>query len=222
MKRVNSLSKLCNSLAVKGLSFPCKEDEFYQFLKSESESGAPSSRLKACFEAVVFARHVLGMDPLQTLVNSRRCLGAASRQGPACPRQASPFTVVQLTRLHEVLREGPEMWDRAMAGMLLFCIYGRARWSDAQHAEELLPDFDGQGQIVHLEVRTAVHKTARAFHLRHMFLPLSAPATGVTNDAWGAQWLEVRKILCIENMTVPADASTKHCVGSHQKARVNS
>ena len=200
MKRVNSLSKLCNSLAVKGLSFPCTEDEFYQFLKSESESGAPSSRLKACFEAVVFARHVLGMDPLQTLVNSRRCLGAASRQGPTCPRQASPFTVVQLKRLHEVLREGPEMWDRAMAGMLLFCIYGRARWSDAQHAEELLPDFDGQGQIVHLEVRTAVHKTARAFHLRHMFLPLSAPATGVTNDAWGAQWLEVRKILCIENM----------------------
>jgi hypothetical protein len=200
MKRVNSLSKLCNSLAVKGLSFPCKEDEFYQFLKSESENGDPSSRMKACFEAVVFARHVLGMDSLQTLVSSRRCLGAASQQGPTCPRQASPFTVVQLKRLHDVLREGPEMWDRAMAGMLLFCVYGRARWSDAQHAEELLPDFDGQGQIVHLEVRTAVHKTARAFHLRHMFFPLSAPATGVTNDAWGAQWLEVRKILCIENM----------------------
>jgi hypothetical protein len=200
MKRVNSLSKLCNSLAVRGLSFPCKEDEFYQFLKSESETGAPSSRLKACFEAVVFARHVLGMESLQTLVNSRRCLGAASQQGPTCPRQASPFTVAQLKRLHDVLREGPEMWNRAMAGMLLFCIYGRARWSDAQHAEDLLPDFDGQGHIVHLEVRTAVHKTARAFHLCHMFLPLSAPATGVTDDAWGAQWLEVRKILCIENM----------------------
>ena len=162
------------------------------------------------------------MDTLQTLVNSRRCLGAASRQGPTCPRQASPFTVVQLKRLHEVLREGPELWDRAMAGMLLFCIYGRARWSDAQHAEELLPDLDGQGHIVHLEVRTAVHKTARAFHLRHMFLPLSAPATGVTNDAWGAQWLEVRKMLCIENMTVSVDASTEHFVGSHQEARVNS
>ena len=72
--------------------------------KSESENGAPSWRLKACFEAVVFARHVLGMDSLQTLVNSRRCLRAASRQGPTCPRQASPFTVVQLKRLHEVLR----------------------------------------------------------------------------------------------------------------------
>ena len=198
--RVNSLSKLCDKLAVKGLSFPCREDDFYQFLKSESQQGAPSWRLKACFEAVVFARHVLGMDALQSLVSSRRCLGAASQQGPACPRQASPFTVVQIKRLHDVLREGPEIWDRAMAGMLLFCKYGRARWSDAQHAEELLPDSNEQGEILHLEVRTAVHKTARAFHLRHMFLPLSAPATGVTNDAWGAQWLEVRKILCIENM----------------------
>ena len=53
MKRANSLSKLCNSLAVKGLNFPCKEDEFYQFLNSESDKGALSSRLKDCFEAVV-------------------------------------------------------------------------------------------------------------------------------------------------------------------------
>ena len=72
MKRVNSLSRLCNSLTVKGLHFPCSEDEFYQYLKLESQNGAPSSRLKACFEAVVFARHVLGMDALQSLVNSRR------------------------------------------------------------------------------------------------------------------------------------------------------
>ena len=105
-----------------------------------------------------------------------------------------------MKKLHDILREGQEIWDRAMAGMLLFCIYGRARWSDAQHAEELMPDLNERGEVMHLEVRTAVHKTARAFHLRHMFLPLSAPATGVTSDVWGAQWLEVRKILCIEDM----------------------
>ena len=63
-----------------------------------------------------------------------------------------------------------------------------------------MPDLNERGEVMHLEVRTAVHKTARAFHLRHMFLPLSAPATGVTSDVWGAQWLEVRKILCIEDM----------------------
>ena len=200
IKRVNSLSRLCNSLSKTGLRFPCDEDEFYKYLKAESQKGAPSSRLKACFEAVVFARHVLGIESLQSLITSRRCLGAASQQGPTCPTQASPFTVVQIRRFHEVLREGTEMWDRAMAGMILFCIYARARWSDAQHAEHLLPVLDSNGEVVHLEVKTAVHKTARAFHLRHMFLPLSAPAVGVTNDAWGTQWMEVRKTLCIDNL----------------------
>lgn len=87
-----------------------------------------------------------------------------------------------------------------MAGMLLFCVYSRSRWSDAQHAEELQPDFDKHGKLMHLEVRTAVHKTARACHLRHMFLPLAAPAVGVTEDAWGAQWLEVWNSLCISDL----------------------
>lgn len=65
MKRVNSLSKLCSNLADNDLKFPCSEDEFYSFLKAESQKGAPASRLKACFEPVVFARHVLGIECLQ-------------------------------------------------------------------------------------------------------------------------------------------------------------
>ena len=200
MKRVNSLSRVCTGVSMLGHSFPCNEEVFYQFMKAESSHGAPASRLKACFEAVVFARHVLGMESLQQLISSRRCLGAASQQGPKCPRQASPFTVQQLRKFHEVLRDGVELWDRAMAGMLLFCTYGRARWSDAQHAEKLISDLDRYDELVNLEVSTAVHKTARAYHLRHMFLPLSAPAVGVTHDAWGAQWLDVRRKLCIENL----------------------
>ena len=47
------LIKMCHSLTVKGLLFPCSGDEFYQYLKLESQNGAPSSRPKACFEAVV-------------------------------------------------------------------------------------------------------------------------------------------------------------------------
>jgi hypothetical protein len=200
MKRVNSISKVCGQLASQGIDFPCSESEFYEFLKTEAQKGAPASRLKAFFEAVVFARHTLGVGALQTLVDSRRCLGAASQTKLGCPRQASPFTVAQLRRLHKVLRDGTELWDQAMAGMILFCVYSRSRWSDAQHAEELKPDFDDAGQLQYLEVRTAVHKTARAFHLRHMFLPLSAPASGVTEDQWGAQWLQVRRCLQIEDL----------------------
>lgn len=72
----------------------------------------------------MFARHILGLEELQQVVVSRRCLGAASQKLQSCPRQADPFTVLQLKRLHEVLRDSDEVWDKAMAGMLLFASMG--------------------------------------------------------------------------------------------------
>ena len=50
-------------------------------------------------------------------------------------------------------------------------------------------------------MKSAVHKTARSFHLRHMFLPLAAPTAGVTDDAWGEQWIQVREKLQITNLS---------------------
>ena len=200
IKRANSLNCLCGALRAVGSSFPCTEEEFYNFLKTEPNKRAPPSRLKAYFEAVVFARHILGLEELQQVVVSRRCLGAASQRLQSCPRQADPFTVLQLVRLHEVLRCSDEVWDKAMAGMLLFCIYGRSRWADAQHAAEMVPDLDNRGELQSLELKTAVHKTARAFHLRHMFLPISAPAQGVTVDNWAEQWIRVRDMLQISDL----------------------
>lgn len=200
LKRANSLNSLCGALRTVGSGFPCSEEAFYNFLKTEPNKQAPPSRLKAYFEAVVFARHVLGLDELQQVVGSRRCLGAASQRIQSCPRQADPFTVLQLKKLHEVLRDGDELWDKAMAGMLLFCVYGRSRWADAQHAAEMVQDRDDSGETQSLELKTAVHKTARAFHLRHMFLPISAPAHGVTTDNWAFQWCRVRDLLRISDL----------------------
>ena len=202
LKRVNSLAKLCSTLQEQGIAFPCTEEQFYSFLKHETELKAPASRLKAFFESIVFSRHVLGVEPLQQIISSRRCLGAASNFALGCPNQAEPFSVLQLQRLHEVLRDGPELWDQAMSGMILFCVYGRCRWSDSQHAEGMIPDFDVEGKLQFLEIQSAVHKTARAFHLRHMFLPVAAPAYGVTHDCWGEQWMKARVALGIADLSV--------------------
>ena len=162
----------------------------------------PASRLKAYFESLVFSRHVLGIEQLQQVIDSRRCLGASSSFALTCPRQAEPFSVPQLRKLHEVLRNGPELWDQVMSGMTLFCVYGRSRWSDSQHAENLFPDFDSDGKLQFLEMKASVHKTARAFHLRHMFLPVAAPAFGVTQDCWGEQWMKARTLLGIGDLSV--------------------
>ena len=200
LKRAKSLAKLCGLLQQQGITFPCTEEQFYMFLRNEISAKAPSSRLKAYFEALVFSRYVLGVEDLQRVVDSRRCLGASSSNALTCPKQADPFTVEQLCRFHEILKSGAELWDRAMSGMILFCVYGRSRWSDAQHAEELICDRDPEGILQFLEVHTAVHKTARAFHLRHMFLPVAAPSHGVTTDNWGEQWIEVRRLLAIQDL----------------------
>ena len=212
MKRVNSLQKMCSALKEEKIRFPCSEEQFYSFLKQESARGAPASRLKSFFEALVFVRYLLGVESLQALTESRRCTGAAFSRSLSCPRQADPFTVTQLKIFHTVLRESEEIWNRVMAGMVLFCVYARARWSDAQHTEELIEDRDSEQLIQFLEAKTAVHKTARAFHVRHQYLPMAAPSYGVTDDNWGFQWTHARRVLKIDDLSkyplMPAPDST--------------
>ena len=201
LKRVNSLQKLCNALREDNVRFPCSEEQFYNFLKQESVRGAPASRLKSFFEALVFVRYVLGVESLQLLTESRRCSGAAFSRSLSCPKQADPFTVKQLQTFHTVLRESEEIWNRVMAGMILFCVYARARWSDDQHTEALIEDRDEEQCIQFLEAKTAVHKTARAFHVRHQYLPMAAPSFGVTDDNWGFQWTHARRVLKIDDLS---------------------
>ena len=83
------------------------------------------------------------------------------------------------------------------SGMVLFVTYSRARWSDAQHANSIEFDADA-GQVQFVEVVTGLHKTMRALQHRHQFLPLVAPATGVTTQNWGALWKQVRGELGID------------------------
>ena len=167
-------------------------DQFYGFLCVERNNGAPPSRLKGIFESIVFVRHVLGVVEFQSLIESRRCLGACGNDPFHIIKQANPLTVKQLVILHGVLANDLEDWNRLFAGMVLFCVYARSRWSDAQHAEELIYDESSTGALAYIEASVAVHKTARAMNLRHQFLPLVAPAVGVTSDNWVTQWQQVR------------------------------
>lgn len=105
-KRVNSLGRLTNLLAAQGKRFPFEENNFYELLKLEQDRGAPVSRLKGYFEAVTFARFALNVEDLQCILDSRRCLGAASSTKLTTPNQADPFTVKQLLQIHKEL----EMW----------------------------------------------------------------------------------------------------------------
>ncbi len=99
MKRCCGLARITNYFVDRGMSFPCSEDHFYSFLNVERKNNAPPSRLKGIFEALVFARHVLGVVEFQHLIDSRRCLGACGDDPFHIVKQASPLTVKQLCRL---------------------------------------------------------------------------------------------------------------------------
>ena len=147
MKRVRSLSRVTNYCLDRGISFPCTENQMYDFLCAERESGAAPSRMKSVLEACVFSRHILGVTEMNPIISSRRCSGTTASDVNKVIKQSTPLTVDQLKLLHQVLSSDEEPWNRAFAGMCLFCIYARSRWNDAQHSQQLLDDRD-QGGIL--------------------------------------------------------------------------
>jgi len=201
MKRCRSMSsRLTNYFIDRGRTFPCDESQFYEFMCVERENGAPPSRLKGFIEAVTFCRHVLGVLEFEGITSSRRCQGVAALDVSHKIHQAEPLSVKQLEILHNVLFNSEELWNRVFAGMLLFCVYARSRWSDAQHGEEFLEDYDETGNCAYIEIATGVHKTAKALQLRHLFLPLVAPCLGVVAGNWGSEWCDCRKKLGIHDL----------------------
>ena len=195
LKRVRAVEKLVSHLGVG--NFPAKEPEFYKLFQAERENGAPASRLKSYLESLAFCLHTFGMDELKEVVQSRRLHGATVAATPANVRQASPLTVSDLQRLHQVLW-GSTSWDSAFAGSVLFCVYSRARWGDAMHCCNLILDKDDTGTTQFLEGETAVHKSMHAEIYRHRFLPLVAPSLGVASEPWVNRWMMVRECLGIQ------------------------
>lgn len=201
LKRCNSLGRLCNFLNEEKKSFPSDESSLYQYMSYEKMRGSPPSRLKGVLEALTFVRHILGIVKLDGCITSRRCMGAASSREITVVRQADALKVSHLQCFHKILSEDPEIWNRVFCGMVLFCVYARSRWSDAQHSEKLLEDRDTDGELCYLECSVGVHKTCRAIQLRHQFLPLVSPAAnGIVGDSWGEQWLKDRLSLGISDL----------------------
>lgn len=195
-KRGAAVLKICDYLEQNVLEpFPMKEITFYRFLCHEESSGAPASRMKGFIQAIAFCRHVLDMAELQCILDSKRCSGVALESCPKERKQASPLTVLELNKLHEVIDTSEDLWDSVFAGAALLCCYCRGRWGDLMRSESAFVDYDTKGKPAYFETRTGRHKTMSSQMHRHQFLPMVAPVKGVHGTDWVTPWLQKRREL---------------------------
>ena len=192
-KRGAAVLRICDYLEANLLeTFPMQEITFYRFLCQEEAMGAPKSRLKGFLQAIAFCRHVLDVTELQCILDSKRCSGVATESCPRERRQASPLTVLELKKLHEVVDDGSDPWDSVFAGAALLCCYCRGRWGDLMRSESTFIDYDANGKPAYVETRIGRHKTMSSQMHRHQFLPMVAPVMGVHGGDWATPWLEQR------------------------------
>ena len=208
-KRGAAVLRVCDYLEQNDLEpFPMKELTFYRFLCHEESMGAPASRLKGLIQAVAFCRHVLDVAELQCILDSKRCSGVTMESCPKERKQASPLTVRELHKLHELVGTGADLWDSVFAGAAILCCYCRGRWGDLMRSESAFVDHDAEGEPAYLETRTGRHKTMTSQMHRHQFLPMVAPVKGVHGADWVTPWLQKRKELGVsfppEGLIMPA------------------
>ena len=186
--------------------FPCTKREYYDFLRAERRNGAPVSRLRGYNQAINFCLHVLGIQELQDVSTSKRCIGAGKSDSPAERCQASPLRVSELLTLHGILQKGTSTWSSYFAGCVLLCIYSRARWGDLMRSERLIIDRDNSGVIQFVEVRVGRHKTMSSQQHKHQFFAMVAPALGVDKVPWADMWLKLRTKLQLKLKNPPDSA----------------
>jgi hypothetical protein len=211
-KRADYLVKYISWCSFKAVSpFPIEEKLVYSFLYDCSWQAASFG--SAFRESLNFAGGVLGFDGAISSASSQRIVGYCSRKLIEKKKriQAKPLSVKQVVSLEHLVSKAPDRIDRMLAGHMLFVLYSRARWSDAQAVEAILDDtcHDGTGFI---ECHTYYVKTANNTDKKRMFLPLTAVSNGLNNAHWVRDWLLARAEVGLNQPTkgVPLLPSIKH------------
>eukprot|EP00435_Cladocopium_sp_Y103_P014974 s3530_g3.t1 len=195
IKRANAMLRYLERLRKAKQTAPGTEETLYAYFCELREASVPLSRLRATIEAIRFTEHIFGIDGLVKMLVSKRCLGASRVVGETVHRQADPFTVEQLAKLHEILHDPQSsFWDRLVSGTALVACYTRSRWMDMQHTDTISLDPD-EHEPVYLELRIKEYKTKKANTWRGGIMAAVGPATGVVGGNWLVQWWDLRKSL---------------------------
>lgn len=165
--------------------------DYFLYLRGQSRMSLRGYTAASTFlESVRFSKFTLGFFQTESILESKRLLGFAAvekrTKGPS--KQAPAMELEHLTRLHETLERADNNIDRLGAGVMLVCVYARARWSDLRYIQKVEIERRKNGCLV---MYTREHKTCSVGERREQYLPLIVPWHGVTRDDWISTFLSV-------------------------------
>ena len=172
------------------------EASVYRFCQHVSAGAKGKLAAQGFVQALTFVRFVLAVPAMQQCL-SPRVQGLADRMAgehdPA--HQARDLTVLEVQFLEEcVAHDSMHVLDRFAAGVFLFQIYARNRWSDIRFVRSFEWDFlQVQGQTEgYIEARSKDVKQSNRKKKQTLFMPLVAPVRGVhPTIVWGVAWKDV-------------------------------
>ena len=192
-------------------AFPATEGVVYHYFEQLKDSAAPTT-FRSFLSALGFAKHVFGLLEAEKVYFSGRVKGLADKLycAKARLRQRSPLRVSDVERLEQICmgtiaRSAP---DRVAAGFFLFLVYARARFSDGQRVCSLSL---ASGSARFLEAKVSRSKTSYTLERKTRYLPMAAPAFGVTAVGWSEEWL---KLLATSGIKVAQDRPLLPAPGS--------
>ena len=172
------------------------EEAVYKFCREISNRKKGKLAPQSVVQALKFVKFVLSIPDVENSI-SPRVRGLADRvAGEHEPtNQARDLTVLEVRFLEECVWNAElHIVDRFAAGVFLFQIFSRNRWSDIRHVRSLEFDFleIGPETCGFLEGRAREVKQSNKKKKLSLFMPLVAPVRGVhPKVVWAKEWQKV-------------------------------
>ncbi|CAE7452742.1 unnamed protein product, partial [Symbiodinium sp. CCMP2456] len=154
---------------------------------------------KSFLSSLVFMKHTLGADGVESSLSTR--VGGVSKAHfltKAKHQQKPPLQVAHVKALEEVVINGRyedrkfDDQDRYAAGVFLWMVYARARFSDGQNSGGIFRDVHQtrDGPKGYLEALVERSKTSFSLERKVRWLPMIAPIYGLLSESWAIAWLD--------------------------------
>ena len=194
-RRASSLMKFLlwhrSQMGTAGL--PLKESKCYEYIKTLQTGGSPTAP-SSFLQAVTFGHFVLDMMGALEVSRSARLNGvkytAMKRKRPR--KQSRELLVDEVVTLEGLGQKADCNFDRYASLFFLLCLFARSRFTGMALATNLIADLDANHDGF-IEVGTQHSKVHRKAEQLSLFLPLVAPAVGVTGFKWGKAFLQERE-----------------------------